>query len=592
MLYPQANKLRELQSLDGFWEFQTDPEGIGEHQGWMLGLPHSEPMAVPSSFNELTADPENREYIGDFWYLYRFFVPAAWEKKLSWIRFGSVNYRATVWINGWKVVEHEGGHLPFQAKISDFLNYGAENIVAVKVNNILDWESVPPGFLRKVAGSERETLRYYFDFFNYAGIHGSVHLYATNRVYLEDVVIQTYLEEDKARVKYRLFIAGLLARQRVALLDAEGNEIVFSEIEAKQGEFLLTDFKLWDIDKPYLYKLKIELFDGDGNCLDQYIEEFGIRTVTIQGERLLLNGKPVYLKGCCRHDDFDLVGRALNLPVIQKDLNLLKWLGANSLRTSHYPYAEELMRLTDRLGLLVIDEAPAVGMNSWGGPPVFDKEKINEQTQANHIRMLKELYQRDKNHPSVIMWSVGNEPNSAEIESRPYFEKVNQAIRDLDSTRPVTLVLCSEAIEDKCGDLFDVICVNRYFGWYTESGNLDAIEGLLKKDLDLWYEKYRKPVMLTEFGADAIAGFHSLPPQMFSEEYQVEFLRRFCKTLDQLDYVIGEHVWVLADFMTAQGVRRVMGNKKGVFTRNRQPKMAAFFLKSRWKGEPALFFGK
>jgi beta-glucuronidase len=589
VLYPQANNLRELQSLDGFWEFQTDPEGIGEQQGWMLALPHPEPMAVPSSFNELTADPENREYIGDFWYLYRFFVPVAWEKKFSWIRFGSVNYRATVWINGRKVIHHEGGHLPFQAEISGFLNCGAGNTVAVKVNNILGWESVPPGFLRKVAGSERETLRYYFDFFNYAGIHRSVHLYATNRAYLEDVVIQTYLEDDKARVKYKLFVVGNPSQQRVLILDAEDNEVDEKYTDG-QGEFLLTDFQLWDIDKPYLYKLKIELFDSDGKCLDQYIEKFGIRTVAIQGERLLLNGKPVYLKGCCRHDDFELIGRGLNLPVIQKDLNLLKWLGANSFRTSHYPYAEELMQLTDRLGLLVIDEVPAVGMNSWGGPPVFNPDNINEQTKDNHIRMLKELYQRDKNHPSVIMWSVGNEPNTTEIEARPYFEKVNKAIRDLDSTRPVTLVLCSEAIEDKCGDLFDVICVNRYFGWYTESGNLDAIEGLLKKDLDLWHEKYRKPVMLTEFGADTIAGFHSLPAQMFTEEFQVEFLRRSCETLERLDYVLGEHVWVLADFMTVQGVRRVMGNKKGVFTRNRQPKMAAFYLKSRWKGEATLLF--
>lgn len=585
LLYPEENSVRELKLLDGFWDFQTDPDEAGEASGWPMALPDPEPMAVPASFNELTARPEMRDYLGSVWYLRRFFVPSSWADKRIWLRFGAVNYRAAVWINGQRLMEREGGHLPFEGEVSSCLRPGEENTVAVRVNNVLDWTCVPPGFLRDVPGTDKPALEYDFDFFHYAGIHRSVHLYTTAGTYLADLTIRTFLAGGQARVAYYLDVAGDPARQRVTLLDRGGAELGTQEAPDGRGEFLLDSFQLWGPGHPYLYRLLVEILDESGRIVDQYTEEFGIRTVQVKGDQFLLNGEPIYLKGCGRHDDFHLVGRGLHPPLIQKDLNLLMWLGANSFRTSHYPYAEEMMRLADRLGILVIDEAPAVGLNFWGAFPVFVPERVNEQTLANHRRMLRELYQRDKNHPSVVMWSVANEPASSEEGAAPYFRSAVETMRTLDSTRPITIVFSADVEQDRCGQLADLICINRYFGWYVETGRLDIIRARLKGELLRWHEKYGKPVMLTEFGADTVAGLHTLPAQMFSEEFQVEFLRTFCETLDELDFIVGEHVWNLADFMTKQGLTRVIGNRKGVFTRERQPKMAAHYLRSRWREE-------
>ena len=200
--------------------------------------------------------------------------------------------------------------------------------------------------------------------------------------------------------------------------------------------------------------------------------------------------------------------------------------------------------------------------------------------------MVRDLYERDKNHPSVIMWSVGNEPASSEEGALPYFERVVGTIRSLETTRPVTLVLHHAAETDRCAVLADVILVNRYYGWYSECGRLEPVPERIKRGLTKWHDKHGKPVMLAEFGGDTIAGFHSLPPQMFTEEYQVELLRATCEAIDELDFVVGEHVWNLADFMAPQGITRIVGNRKGIFTRDRQPKMAAHYLRSRWSGNP------
>ncbi len=585
MLYPQVNQLRELNTLDGFWDFQTDPDEVGEERGWFYQLPDPEPMAVPASFNELTMQPQLRDYLGSVWYFRRFFVPAAWTGKRIMLRCGAVNYRATVWVNGTVLMKQDGGHLPFEADATLLLHIGAENVVAIRVNNILDWSTIPPGFLRSIPGSDRQELQYYFDFFNYSGIHRSVCLYTTGPTFLTDIIIRTSLTNNQAHIEFQLEISGHSPRRRVAIIDQSGREAASLEIKADSGRFQLESFELWGLNHPYLYKMRVELFDEQDKLVDQYFEEFGIRTAAIDGNQLLLNGEPVYLKGCSRHDDFYLVGRGLNLPLIQKDLNLMRWLGANSFRTSHYPYTEEMMRLCDRLGILVIDEISAVGLQTWGKMPVFSADHVNEKTLENHCRLLTELYRRDKNHPCVIMWSVANEPDSCEENSLPYFKKVTETIRALDSTRLVTMVMNASVDTEKCGHLFDLICVNRYHAWYIEEGHLETIQHRLKTDLEQWHSKYGKPVMLTEFGADAIAGFHTLSPQMFSEEFQVELLRKYCETLDELDFVIGEHVWNLADFMTKQGINRVIGNRKGVFTRDRQPKMAAYYLRERWMKE-------
>jgi len=180
------------------------------------------------------------------------------------------------------------------------------------------------------------------------------------------------------------------------------------------------------------------------------------------------------------------------------------------------------------------------------------------------------------------MWSLVNEAATYEKGAINYFKKIAEVTRKLDPTRPITIVNSSNPDECKVAQFFDVICFNRYYSWYSDPGHLELIEIQLSRDLLKWYKRFKKPVFLTEFCADTIAGFHYHPPVMFSEEYQIELLKEYFKVLDKFDFVTGEHIWNFADFATKQGLTRVGGNKKGIFTRNRQPKSVAFYIKERW----------
>jgi len=347
----------------------------------------------------------------------------------------------------------------------------------------------------------------------------------------------------------------------------------------------------WSPEHPKLYRLLVRYTDASGNP-DQYEEFFGFRSIEIHNCGLYLNGKKIYLKGFGKHEDVPVLGRGLSEPFNVKDLALMKWMGANSFRTSHYPYSEEMMRLCDQMGILVIDETPAVGMHTTftaTGMKIDIKSPTWEtlKTAQHHRDVIRDMIKRDKNHPCVIMWSIANEPASEEAGAYNYFAPLFELAKELDPQhRPVTFVTHSEATVETCevAPLCDVIMLNRYYGWYSEEGNLPAAGAILSDELDRYHARYPdKPIMLGEFGADAVAGLHNSTPTMFSEEFQRDLLDTYCRVLDEKNYVCGEHVWNFADFATAESVKRVQGNKKGVFTRERMPKLAAWFLKDRWQ---------
>ena len=311
----------------------------------------------------------------------------------------------------------------------------------------------------------------------------------------------------------------------------------------------------------------------------------------MRGDQLLLNGQPIKLTGFGKHEDFPLSGRGLNLPMWVRDYELLKWVGANSYRTSHYPYAEEAMQLADRLGILVINEIPAVGLN------FEDPEEATAKRLAQCRQQLRELVARDKNHPSTIMWCVANEPMGgpllgagppvpAAVEAgMRFFREMSAEARKLDATRPVTLVGVQGGPTEWHG-LFDVVCINRYYGWYVLGGRLEQGAKELARELDALHKAFGKPIVIAEFGTDTLPGAHNTPPEMWTEEYQVEYLRRYLDVAAERPFVAGMHVWNFADFKTGQGTSRAGGmNFKGVFTRDRRPKMAAHFLRTRWVKE-------
>ncbi|MEV1243060.1 glycoside hydrolase family 2 TIM barrel-domain containing protein [Nonomuraea sp. NPDC049750] len=277
------------------------------------------------------------------------------------------------------------------------------------------------------------------------------------------------------------------------------------------------------------------------------------------------------------------------------DFALMEWIGANSFRTSHYPYAEEVLDYADRHGVVVIGETAAVGLNLNIGGGVFTSgervstfspDTISEDTRRIHLQAIRELVARDKNRPSVVLWSVANEPDHVQPEARDYFAPLAAEARRLDPTRPVAYANALLATPDQCvvTDLFDVVLLNRYYGWYFGPGDLAAAQTALEAELRQWAEAHDKPIVITEYGADTYPGLRSVVPAPWTEEYQADLLDVYHRVFDRVDAVVGEQVWNFADFATTPGVFRVDGNKKGVFTRDRRPKTAAFHLRALAQG--------
>jgi beta-glucuronidase len=481
--------------------------------------------------------------------------------------------------------------MPFEADITDAVEPGSQHRISVVVNNVLHWQSIPPGYVEETPDGRRQRLL--FDFFNYAGIHRSVWLYTTPRAHIEDVVVVTKLSGSTGIVRYDVASDGGDGLEvSVVLRDAAGAEV--SRATGVSGALEVVDANLWRPGEGYLYELTVELLEDGGSLVDSYALAVGIRTVEIEGARFLINGEPVYLRGFGKHEDSAIRGKGHDDVFMVHDFALLEWLGANSFRTSHYPYAEEVLDYADRHGVIVIDEVAAVGINSglaagvFGAEPfeTFSEETINAGTRETHREAIRELVARDKNHPCVVLWSIANEPESVTPEAREYFEPLVAETRTLDPTRPVGFanVQGSTPDLDVITDLFDVVMLNRYFGWYAANGDLPAAERLLENELKVWAERHGKPIIMTEYGADTLPGLHGMFPGPWSEEYQVALLEMSHRVFDRIDAVVGEQVWNFADFATVPGVMRVGGNKKGVFTRDRDPKAAARYLRERWRG--------
>lgn len=591
LLYPRSTSTRQVSSLDGMWDFRFDPQSEGTAAGWANGLPDPLRVPVPASFADLFTDKASRDYCGDFWYATRFFVPAAWQNDRIVVRFGSVTHRCTVYCNGQEVARHEGGFLPVVADLTAVIRPGQENTLVVAANNELNETSIPCG-ATKVCADGSKLAKPYFDFFNYAGIQRSVQLCCLPQETVEDYTVSYTLHGADAAVHYTVRTNGSHP-VRVSLYDADGNRV--ASAEGCEGVLQVPDAHLWQVRNAYLYRIVLEIRDGD-MVLDSYVDRIGIRTIAIEGARILVNGKPVYLKGYGKHEDFEVIGRGFSAAVMKRDFECMKWSNANCFRTSHYPYADEWYQFADEEGFLIIDEVPAVGMMrstrnfvaaGQGQYTYFFEAPTVPQLQAAHIQATEEMIVRDRNHPSVFAWSLFNEPETTTDYAHDYFAAVFDAARALDPQhRPLTGAFEKNSKPElcKCYPLCDFICLNRYYGWYIKGGEMEEAEADFRNEMDRWAAKnLNVPFVFTEFGTDTLPTEHKLPSIMWSQEYQDEYLEMCFRVFDSYDFVQGELVWNFADFQTTEGIMRVNGNKKGIFTRARQPKDAAFVLKKRWE---------
>jgi beta-glucuronidase len=590
LLYPHESPTRAARDLSGLWRFQLDPTDRGEADRWFAGpLPAPRLIPVPCSWNDLFDDA--RDYFGTAWYETEFQLDPGWRGRRAHLRFGSAVYRARVWLNGEYLGEHVGGHLPFAFDITGLAHEGQPNRLTVSVENKFLLDRVP-------SIPDPKTARLYqtdypqtdYDFFPYCGLHRPVVLYALPDTHLQDLTVTTGFDGAAGLVEVAFAVNGGWSGPATLTLSG-GPKPVSMKVAVKNGagvgQVRLPAVRAWSPDDPFLYRLNVRL--GGDSVIDDYPMKIGVRTVSVRGSEILLNGKPVFLTGFGKHEDFAIHGKGLDLPVLVRDFELLKWIGANSFRTSHYPYSEEAMMLADEYGFLVIAEGPGVSL-VFMDPPEVIEARYRQLSGA-----ISELVRRDRNHPSVILWSLANEPipkpfhtvndvpPGAVEAGTAFFKRLFAHARSLDKTRPVALCSVQNGPPEWVTQ-GDVICTNSYNGWYAVSGQIDEAVATLEKELAALRKFHGdRPVIITEFGADAVAGMHAQPAEMWSEDYQADLIEAYYRALRRHPYVVGTHPWAFADFKTAQSIMRVGSlNQKGVFTRDRRPKLAATRLRALW----------
>ena len=481
---------------------------------------------MPASYNDQNDQTTAlRRHYGWAWYQRKVTLPTFCAGQRVVLRFGSVTHTAKVWLNGQLIAQHKGGFTPFEADVTALLRPGETVLLTVACDNRVNHSTLPVGNedgqlaffgsdnagIPSVEAAKRAAApqnRPNFDFFNYAGIHRPVVLYTTPKEYIEDVTVVPAVD---GTVQYAVKTTGS-APVHVTVLDADGNAV--ASAEGAEGTITIPEVHLWEPKPgtPYLYTLHI-------TCgADVYDQTFGVRSIEVRGTQVLLNGKPLYFKGFCKHEDFTAHGRGFDPVLNVKDVNLIHWANANAVRTSHYPYAEEFYDLCDREGILVMDETPAVGIGGGAAVNPYKEYPLAE----HHRQVLAEMIHRDKNHPCVVLWSLGNEPDLEHFpqDAYDYWHPLYELAHQLDpQDRPVTLVCCqNDYTKDITTRTMDIVCINRYYGWYNLSGDMDAACYGLNQELDFWAEQH-KPVMMSEYGADTVAGLHTAGAEMFSEEF-------------------------------------------------------------------------
>lgn len=587
MLPPLRNAFRDWIGLEGLWEFAADPHDRGEADGWSAGLPNPALVAVPGSWNEQLEARGLLDYTGAAWLARTVDVPAHHAGRTLRLYFGSADLRADVWIDGRHAAHHDQPFLPFEVPL-DPAAAGRTLRIVLRLDTRLRHDDPLMGiaredYVRESRAKDEIFPAVRFDFHPFGGLHRQVALCARPAGGIDALVLDADRRAD-GRGRLGVRIAGGAAGDalRLVLRDPTGADAIDTTVtlDAARGgvELELPQCRGWRPDDPALYRLEAILL-RDAREVDRVERHTGFRRIEVRGERLLLDGKPLRLRGFGMHEDFPALGKGQALAVTLRDLELLRWTGANCLRTSHYPYAEDTLDLADRLGLLVIGEAACVNLDLRHDAPAL---------RERHQRAVAGMIARDRHHPCVIAWSLANEPgylgeSAYREKGGAYFAQLCAHARALDATRPLMVANVEYAgREDPAFEHCDIVAVNRYYGWYTMPGQIARAAARLGEELDFLVARYGKPVLLSEFGADAVAGQHALGDRLFTEEYQAHLLEACIDEVERRAGCCGALVWNFADFRTAQHHRRVVHNLKGVFTRTREPKQAAFALRKRW----------
>jgi beta-glucuronidase len=559
-------------SLDGDWHVIVDPYDNGYYDfrmqlradGYFLNekkgttnkliaydFAKSAPLKVPGDWNS------QRDslffYEGTVWYEKDFQYQRK-PKTRTFLHVGAANYVAQVFVNGKKACEHEGGFTPFDCEVTTLVKDG-DNFVVIHVNDQRTRDGVP-------------TLN--TDWWNYGGLTRDVSLIETPESFVDDYSLQLQ-RTDASTIAGWVHVVG--ARAAAVTMKIPELNVTQNATTDAQGKatfsFKATNLQRWSPGSPKLYAVEISVGD------DHLNDSIGFRTVEVQGDNILLNGKPVFLRGVSIHAEAPYrSGRAWSEQDAETLLGWARELGVNFVRLAHYPHDERMTRLADRMGIMVWSEVPVYWMIEWGNPA----------TLANATSQLHEMIRRDRNKASVVLWSVANETPNTPVRLA-FLKSLIATARAEDPSRLLTAALLvttspeskdgirTKVIDDPLGEYLDVLGCNEYIGWYEGTPDLAA--------RTRWESKYNKPLIMSEFGGDAKFGLHGAPDQRWTEEYQENIYRQQIAMLKQIPFLRGLSPWILMDFRSP---RRTLPeiqdfyNRKRLVSNEGQKKKAFFVL--------------
>lgn len=509
-------------------------------------------LNVPGDWN--SQDDKLYYYEGSVWYRTKFNVKKRAPDHRLFIYFGAANYEADVYLNGKKLGKHIGGYTPFAYEITGLAKDSGNSLV-VRVNNVRHADGVP-------------TIN--TDWWNYGGLTRDVLLVEEPATFISNFLVRLRPGTTNT-IEARVQLDGLDKQQAVKItLPSLGltTEAVANQDGIAQCELSATNLALWSPENPVLNDVEIS------SSADDVKDRVGFRTITTSGRDILLNGKKLFLRGICIHEENPLRGgRAWSEDDARLLLGWAKELGCNFVRLAHYPHNEHMARLADQMGIMCWEEVPVYWTIQW----------TNSATLANAKKQLADLIARDQNRASVVVWSVANETPVSEARTEFLKSLVDEA-RVLDGTRLISAAMevrsesdapLHKIVDDPFGQYTDLCSFNQYTGWY---------DGLPEKiDRISWSIKYNKPVVISEFGADAKAGFHADALTRFSEEYQADVYKRTLPMLEKIPGFSGCTPWILCDFRSP---RRLLAgvqdgwNIKGVIGHHGEKKMAFDVLKN------------
>ncbi|MBN1515609.1 beta-glucuronidase [Candidatus Sumerlaeota bacterium] len=556
-------------SLNGKWKYIIDgyeTGAFGFMPVWKDAKPKSKSdrleysfdasptLWVPGDWN--SQDDKLFYYEGRIWHRRLFEIPEEMREQRLFLYFDAINYKAEVYFNNEKLGEHEGGFTPFNLEITGKLRDG-ENSLIVAVDNRRRGDAIPSNVT---------------DWWNYGGITRDVRLVALDSTFIRNFHFQ--LAKGSAN-----HASGWVELDGEKL--PESVEVELPELGLKESftvddtgkariELDLPGLQRWSPDNPKLYDVTIRA--GESSVSDK----IGFRTLETRGMELLLNGKPMFLRGVCYHEENAVRGgRAWSVEDAKRFLGYAKELNCNFVRLAHYPHNENIIRLADEWGILLWGELPLYWGIHWGDDQVLENAK----------RQMGEMINRDRNRAAVIIWSICNETGRTEPRNK-FLKAMADHVRSLDDTRLVSAALQPDKIEgtgkkvisDALGEQLDVIALNQYIGWYD--GLPDACK---TSDYEV---RFDKPLIISEFGAGALFGFHGDKETRWTEEFQAWVYRESFPMLERIANFRGCAPWVLVDFRTP--LRMLPGiqdgwNRKGLVSERGERKQAFFIVQEYYR---------